>query len=169
MIPADVDIDDLTRQLNEDSVAFAPLTPAERVADLEPGLLDAVSHAADSGFGSLGVAVLDHSPPHGPDVRDVAQELLLGTGLETVIVRTPHLGAVVSDVHSRAEIESAERPLLGDPDVVGGVHAFIDTVNGTSIPWGAVAVAALVVVALAVAATSALVARRSGERSSLHP
>ena len=57
MIPDGVDIDDLSRQLAEDSVAFGSFVPVEQVSSLEPGLIDAVSHAERSGFGSLGVVV----------------------------------------------------------------------------------------------------------------
>lgn len=160
MIPAEVDIADLTRQLDEDSVAFGPFMPAERVDVLEPGLIDAVAHADSSGFGSLGVVVLDFDTAHAPDVRDVAQDLLLASDLETVIVRTPGSGAIVSEVHTRADIESAQYRFLGNPDIVGGVFGFIDDVNATSISWISVA-AVIVLTVVAVAAFAAVNARRS--------
>ncbi|MDO5511114.1 DUF6676 family protein [Corynebacterium sp.] len=152
MIPEGVDIDDLSLQLAEDSVAFDAVAPAERIDSLEPGLIDAVTHAGDSGFGSLGVVVLTHTPAHTPDLRDVAQDLLLGTDLETVIVRAPGSGAMVSEVHSRGALESAQHPFLANPDVVGGVFGVIDDVNGWSTNWPfalAAMVAALAVLVLA--------------------
>ena len=154
MIPDGVDIDDLSRQLAEDSVAFGSFVPVEQVSSLEPGLIDAVSHAEQSGFGSLGVVVLEHTPPHTPDLRDVAQDLLLGADVDTVIVRAPESGAIVSDVHSRSAIESAQYSFLGDPDVVGAAHRFIDDVTGAGITWPIVAVALLLTIAAVVALTA---------------
>ena len=166
MIPDGVDIDDLSRQLAEDSVAFGSFVPVEQVSSLEPGLIDAVSHAEQSGFGSLGVVVLEHTPPHTPDLRDVAQDLLLGTDVDTVIVRAPESGAVVSDVHSRGAIEAAQYPFLGNPDIVGGVFGFIDDVNGSSADW--VSAVALIVIALAAVVVFTVLGaqRRAGWSSS---
>lgn len=163
MIPDGVDIDDLSRQLAEDSVAFGSAMPVEQVSSLEPGLIDAVSHAEQSDFGSLGVVVLGQTPSHTPDLRDIAQDLLLGTDVDTVIVRAPESGAIVSDVHSRAAIEEAQYPFLGNPDIVGGVFGFIDDVNGWSANWPLAV--ALIVVALAAVCVATAWAARS--RSSL--
>ncbi len=163
MIPDGVDIDDLSRQLAEDSVAFGSFVPVEQVSSLEPGLIDAVSHAEQSGFGSLGVVVLEHTPPHTPDLRDVAQDLLLGTDVDTVIVRAPESGAIVSDVHPRGAIEAAQYPFLGNPDIVGGVFGFIDDVNGWSVNWPL----ALVLIAVTLAAVGGATAWAVRGRSSL--
>ncbi|MDO5669729.1 MAG: hypothetical protein Q4G50_06975 [Corynebacterium sp.] len=154
MIPEGVDIDDLARQIDEDSVAFGSFVPAEKMGELEPGLIDAASHAESSGFGSLGVVVLEHTPAHTPDLRDIAQDVLVATEVETVIVRAPGSGAIVSDVHSRAEIETAQYPFLADGDVVGGVHRFIDDVNGWSLNWVGILVVVLLLVAVAAALTA---------------
>lgn len=159
MIPAGIDTDDLARQIGEDAVAFGTQVPAGRVAELEPGLVDAVAHADASGFGSLGVVVLGETPPHAPDLRDVAQDLLLATDVDTVIVRAPESGAVVSDLHTRADIESAQYPFLGNPDVVGGVFGFIDGVNGSSVSWAS-AVTLIAIALVAVVVFTALGARR---------
>lgn len=156
MIPADVDIDDLARQLEEDSVAVG-----ENHEGLEPALLDAVDHAESGEFGSLGIVVLDHTPPHTADLRDIAQELQLATELGTVLVRTPSSGAVVSEVHTRAELESAQHPLLGNPDIPVATHQFIDQVNAAGINWPliTVLVLALMVAVATATAWSALAAR----------
>lgn len=163
MIPAGIDIDDLARQVEEDAVAFGPLVPAERIGELEPGLVDATVHAEASGFGPLGVVVLGETPAHQPDLRDIAQDVLLSTDVDTVIVRAPESGAVVSDVHSRADIESAQYPFLGNPDVVGGVHGFIDDVNGLSVSW----LSAAVLILLTMAAVAVFTAVGACRRSSL--
>jgi len=165
MIPAGIDTDDLARQIGEDAVAFGGNVPAGRFAELEPGLIDAVGHADATGFGSLGVVVLGETPPHTPDLRDVAQDVLLATDVDTVIVRAPESGAIVSDVHTRADIEAAQWPFLGDPDVVRGVFGFIDDVNGSSADW--VSAVALIVIALAaVVVFTVLGARRRAGWSS---
>lgn len=164
MIPAGIDTDDLARQIGEDAVAFGGQVPTERIAELEPGLLDATVHADTSGFGSLGIVVLGETPAHTPDLRDVAQDVLLATDVDTVIVRAPGSGAVVSDLHTRADIESAQYPFLGNPDVVGGVFEFIDDVNGSSVSWPS-AVALIVIAMVAVAVFTALGARKAGQRA----
>lgn len=166
MIPEGVDIDDLARQIDEDSVAFGSFVPAEKMGELEPGLIDAVSHADSSGFGSLGVVVLEHTPAHAPDLRDIAQDVLLATDVETVIVRAPGSGAIVSDAHSRAEIEAAQYPFLADGDVVGGVHRFVDDINGWSLSWGWVFVAVVLVVAVAAVLTALSARHTPGSRIS---
>ncbi|MCS5479507.1 hypothetical protein NYP18_07540 [Corynebacterium sp. YIM 101645] len=159
MIPADVDLDDLNRQLGEDAVAFGAFVPEGKAADLEPGLLDAVAHARDTDFGALGLVILERTPPQTADMRDVAQELLMSTDLDTVIVRAPHSGAVVSDVHSRAGLEVAQYPFLGNPDVVGAAHRFVDDVNASAASWPSATALILLGVA-GTAAFTALGARR---------
>lgn len=160
MIPADIDIDDLARQLEEDSVAVAAGYRA-----LEPELLDAVEHAASMDFGSLGVVVLDRTPPQTADLRDIAQDLQLATDLDTVVVRAPSSGAIVSDVHARAELEAAQHHFLGDPDIPGATHRLIDQVTAAGISWPLVAALILAVVIVVVVATawSARVAARRVE------
>lgn len=164
MIPPDVDLDDLAHQLGEDSVAFGAFVPTERAAELQPGLADAVAHAGATDFGSLGVVILEQAPAHAPDMRDVAQDLLLSTELDTVIVRAPHSGAVVSDVHSRADLESAQYPFLGNPDLVGATHRLIDDVNAASVNWPLV-MAAIILGVLATAVLTFIGAGRRRESS----
>ncbi len=149
MIPADVDIDDLARQLDEDSVAVG-----EAHAGLEPALADVVGRAEGADFGSLGIVVLDHTPPRTADLRDVAQDLQLATDLDTVLLRTPSSGAVVSDVHDRARLESAQHLFLGDPDIPAAAHRFVDQVSASGVNWGLVAVVAVVLMAVVAAATA---------------
>lgn len=165
MIPADVDMDALAHQLSEDSVAFGPAVSDSRAAELEPGLIDAAAHAQATEFGSLGIVVLESAPAHAPDMRDVAQDLLFATDLDTVIVRAPFSGAVISDVHSRSDLESAQHPYLGDPEMVGATRRFIDDVNTSGVNWFWVAAVVLAAV-LAVAAFTAFSARRRPQGSS---
>lgn len=164
MIPADVDLDDLRHQLGEDAVAFGTLVPEGRAAELEPGLLGAVDHARDTDFGTLGIVLLERTPPQAADMRDVAQELLMSTDLDTVIVRSPHSGAVVSDMHSRAELEMAQYPFLGNADIVGAAHRFVDDVNVAAANWPSAA--ALILLGIAGTAVFTAVGVRRGRRGS---
>lgn len=126
MIPQGVDVDQLAAELDGDGVA-AGLLGAE-YPDLEPALRDALAQAEDQGFGSVGFAILDNTPPGVGDTRDVAQELLERTGKDTVIVRSPGMGAVVSHNYSRAQLEQAQHSMLGSADYVGGTTQFVHEV-----------------------------------------
>ena len=83
--------------------------------------------------------------------------------MDTVIVRAPESGAIVSDVHPRGAIEAAQYPFLGNPDIVGGVFGFIDDVNGWSVNWPL----ALVLIAVTLAAVGGATAWAVRGRSSL--
>ena len=154
MIPAGVDVPDLAQQIDEDSVAYGGDGGEGFARDVEPGLLDAAAHAESGDFGSVGFVVLDRTPERTADLRDIAQDVLLATDVDTVVVRAPGSGAIVSDVHSRSAIESAQYSFLGDPDVVGAAHRFIDDVTGAGITWPIVAVALLLTIAAVVALTA---------------
>ncbi len=150
-------LDDLTRRLGE-----VPVVVGENSRGMEPALLDAVARAGAEGFGELGVVVLDDHPAQATDLRNLAQDLQLSTGLDTVIVRSPFSGAVVSDIHSRAELESAQYAFLGNPDVPGATHVFIDHVAAAGASWPVFAT----LVVLAVFAVTVLTAWLAGPRSS---
>lgn len=111
MIPADVDMGDLTKQLADDQVALESPNP-----QLHGDLLSVVQDLSSSEFGTVGIAVLDETPQQTADLRDIAQVLLDESTVESVIVRAPSSGAIVSDVHSRADIESAQWDFLTNPD-----------------------------------------------------
>lgn len=72
-----------------------------------------------TGDGKFGIALIDTPYDKAADLRDVAQELQLRTGVETVIVRTPQGGAAVSDSYSRADLEAAESAFAGVSTDVG--------------------------------------------------
>lgn len=153
MISAGVDIPDLAQQIGEDSVAYGGDGGEGFTRDVEPGLVDAVAHAESGDFGSVGFVILDRTPQQTADLRDIAQDVLLATDVDTVVVRAPGSGAIVSDVHSRSAIESAQYSFLGDPDVVGAAHRFIDEVAGAGINWALVAAALVLIIAAVVALT----------------
>lgn len=150
MIPADVDLNALRSQLAADSVAIDEM--GRQYPHLEGQLIEASNYAADSGFGTTGIVVLDRTPDLPTDVRDIAQELLNTTQYDNIIVRTPGTGAVVSHNHSRATLESAQWYFLNDPDFARGVHKLVDLTNQQQFPWAAVNVLIAALVILTVAA-----------------
>lgn len=156
MIPDHVDIDALARDLEGDAVAMGSGT-GEMYPTLEDELVQVVEGAADGEFGSLGYVVLDTTPAMTADLRDIAQELVNETSLDTVAVRAPGSGAVVSEVHSRASLEVAQHEMLGTTDYVEGASLLIRNVTDSgvsAIDWAQVTIwcAALLVGVLIVSA-----------------
>ena len=82
-------------------------------------------------------------------MRDVAQELQLRTGVETVIVRTPQGGAAVSDSYSRADLEAAESAFAGVSTDVG-LRNYAEGLSSPNPSWlvFAVVIAAVIGTAL---------------------
>lgn len=148
-------LEELSSQLASSSVAFGTDNPvnAELGAALERALADANS------FDPAGMIVLEQTPPVIADLRDLAQDAVAETGLETVLVRTPHVAVGVSDSLTRAQVERGERAMVAEPDYVAGVHAFANSAESFSVNWP-LAVAVIVVVLAAVAAVTAFSARR---------
>ncbi|MBI8988917.1 DUF6676 family protein [Corynebacterium meridianum] len=151
MIPADINLTDITKDLADDGVAIGSL-------DSEyPGLSDALSGVIDNarsgGFGELRFVFLDSAPAVAADQRDVAQDLLDATGADTLILRSPAGGAVVSGEHSRAAIESAQVDLFGNPDLVAGTQIFVDDLTRATVPWQGINIGMAAVVLVAVLVT----------------
>lgn len=157
MTPADVDIDDLARQVDDDGVAHSAWDASSHEAfsaELEPGLRDATAYSEQEDLGTLGVVVLDDAPAQTADLRDIAQDVLMSTDVDTIFVKAPGSGAMVSDVHSRSVIESGQPHLLGDPDLVGAIHRFIDHASETGPNWLLLTVLMLAFIAVVVVATA---------------
>lgn len=162
MIPENIDINELARELEEDAVAMGAWT-AEQYPTLESDLVGVTEGAATGEFGSLGYVVLDSTPPVTADLRDVAQELLDSTTFETVVVRGPGSGAVVSDVHSRASLEAAQHHMLGTTDYVEGASLFVRDVTESglfTIEWGQVTVGAIIALLIALVIIAIFVRKR---------
>lgn len=162
VIPENIDIDALARELEDDAVAMGQGT-GEQYPALETDLISVMEEAAEGEFGSLGHVVLDSTPAVTADLRDIAQELLDATSLDTVVVRAPGSGAVVSDVHSRASLEAAQHEMLQTFDYVEGASLLIRDVTESgigSIDWGQLAIWGAVAL-LAVLIISAMFVRKS--------
>lgn len=150
-------LEELVSQLASSSVAFGTDNPVN--AELGPALEAALADANTDSFDLTGMIVLEQTPPVIADLRDLAQDTAAETGLDTVLVRTPHVAVGVSDSLTRAQVERGERAMVAEPDYVAGVHAFNDAATSFSVNWP-LAVAAIVVVLAAVAAVTAFSARR---------
>ena len=90
----------------------------------------------NQGRGSFGFVALDETPAQTADLRDIAQELLDTTNINTIIVRAPGSGAIVSDQYSRKTVELAQWDLLGNPDYVSAVDNYVASVSSDSTHGG---------------------------------
>lgn len=156
--PADVDTASLAGQLERTPVAFGTSNPVN--AELGPALERALATADTSAFDPVAVVVLEHTPPHIPDLRDIAQDIAIESGYDTVLVRTPSAAVGVSDSLTRAQIEQGQRAMVAQPDYVAGVQDFVATANDFAVPWAAVMVC-VVLGAAAVVAAVAMQTRRT--------
>ncbi|BAC18470.1 hypothetical protein HMPREF0290_1696 [Corynebacterium efficiens YS-314] len=156
MIPDNIDINALARDLEDDAVAMGTAM-REQYPAMEEELSRIAEDAADGEFGTLGYVVLDNTPAVTADLRDIAQELVNTTSFDTVAVRSPGSGAVVSDIHTRASLEAAQQEMLGTPDYVEGASLLVRDVTTSplaSIDWaqmalvGGVGLAIVIVIAL---------------------
>ena len=114
MIPEQYNIDELAAQLNDDSVVLGAYGREHPGA--EQDIATILANAENQGRGSFGFVALDETPAQTADLRDIAQELLDTTNINTIIVRAPGSGAIVSDQYSRKTVELAQWDLLGNPD-----------------------------------------------------
>lgn len=149
-------LEELVSQLSSSSVAFGTDNPVN--AELAPALEAALADANTDAFAPVGMIVLEQTPPVVADLRDLAQDAAAETGLDTVLVRTPHVAVGVSDSMTRAQVERGERTMAAEPDYVAGIHAFADAANAFTVNWP-LTVAVVVVVLAAVAAAAAFSAR----------
>lgn len=149
----------LIEQLETDGVAF------ENPHAVDPQVADDVTRASHELSGNalpeLGVVVLDHSALGGAGLRDVAQDLNIATGIDTVIVRSPDHAIAVSDTLSRAEIEVAQLSMVAEPNYAQGLREFAATANGLTIPWGVVSVVAVILAVTVIAGTAFFTRRGS--------
>ena len=140
MIPPDTDIADLSRQLNEDSVANSNVGLAS-----DPALQASVAGALEPGEG---IAVVDIYPDKFADLRDLAQALKEASNLDTVIVQAPQGISAVSDSHSRAALESAQQAVAPGLDQVTALNQ-LHTHLGTATMPAEWLILGLIIIALA--------------------
>ena len=136
MIPEQYNIDELAAQLNDDSVVLGAYGREHPGAEQDIAAI--LANAENQGRGSFGF---------------VAQELLDTTNINTIIVRAPGSGAIVSDQYSRKAVELAQWDLLGNPDYVSAVDNYVASVSSDSTPWGLVTVGLCLVIVAAVVCT----------------
>lgn len=158
--PEDVDVAALAAQLRGDGVAFGTENPVN--AELGPALTQVLGEVRPGVDGPVGVVVLEHTPDHLADVRDIAHDVADAAGYDTVIVRTPHAAVGVSESLTRAQVERGQAAMVSESDYPEGLRAFAEAAEGFSVNW--VAVLVVVVVVLAVAAAGAFAAARNQGR-----
>lgn len=148
---------DLVSQLDSSAVAFDTDNPVN--PELGAALRDTLADADTAGFDPVGIIVLEQTPPVVADLRDLAQDAAAEAGLDTVLVRTPHVAVGASDSLTRAQVERGERAMVAQRDYPAGVDAFVDAATSFSVNWPLVtAVSVLALVA------AALVAARAARR-----
>ncbi|ALC05890.1 hypothetical protein CDES_07395 [Corynebacterium deserti GIMN1.010] len=165
MIPENINIPELVSEVSDDGVAMGQRIGHESPG-LEDGLISVLETAQDGDFGSAGIVVLDDTPAITSDLRDIAQEVLTQSDVDTVIVRAPASAAVVSDVHSRAALEMGQHELLGTTDYVLGTELLIRDVTESGlmdINWGQVTIWGLVAVTLVVIVSAVSVRRKAAQ------
>ncbi|WP_396124795.1 DUF6676 family protein [Corynebacterium sp. HS2168-gen11] len=126
MLPPGISPDTLLQELKHDGIAMEVAHP-----DLEAALHTTVTDLATQP-NDIGIVILDHTPTHTPQLRDLAQHMLDHSTYELVIVRTPHSAAVVSHGHSRAMLEQAQHSLVSSPDYIDGFRQFILAIHQES-------------------------------------
>lgn len=148
--PAGLDLPGLAAQLREDGVAFGD------PAAVDPGLEADIAGALGQVRGGerVGVVVVDATPAGPAHLRDVAQDLQLETGLDTVIVRTPNLAIGVSEELTRAQVERGQAAMAVQPDYAAGVGDFYAAADGLSVPWGLAGALTLLTAVAVVLATA---------------
>lgn len=121
MIPPDINVEDLHAQLQADGIALESSNDL-----LHQDLEFALSYAEEKGMHDVGVVIIDRVPAHYADMRDIAQELALRAELDTVILKAPGTGAIVSTDYSRAEIEAIQGAFFAEPNYGLGMRMLVD-------------------------------------------
>ncbi|WP_033377626.1 DUF6676 family protein [Corynebacterium lubricantis] len=152
------DQNSLVEQLQQDGVAFG----SDNLNNwaLEESLFHSLDQIHEMDLPEIGVVVLEGTSDSAATLRDLAQDMNLATGIDTVVVRTPNSVAVVSDTLDRAEIETAQRALMAEPDYATGLHAFAESVTSFNIPWLAVSVVVALAIVVVLFATAYFSKRR---------
>ena len=119
MIPQEIDIEALARQLQADNVA-ADAGVRAMWGDETAGKLEAFRHSLDNGddprdankLGETKIVLLDNPDLTFENSRDVAQALKTRTDADTVIVQSTRSPGVVSDTLTRYNIENNQSQLV---------------------------------------------------------
>lgn len=144
MTNSHADFGSLAEQLRATGVAF------ESENNVTPQIRASIERVRAN---DTGMVVLDSTPQHVPELRDLAQDLARDTGLNTVVVRTPHVAIGVSDSMTRAEVEEGQRAMVAQLDPAVGLQDFYAAADGFHVPWALVAALIFVTSALIAAST----------------
>ncbi|MDO4910682.1 MAG: hypothetical protein Q3972_02930 [Corynebacterium sp.] len=124
MIPANVDIDSLAQQLEQGSVAWE--------SEDSPHYEDAEQIESALQGTNIKLVILDETPAETADLRDIAQTLMEQTGSETVVVRAPSSGALVSTHYSRSNLEYGQAAFLADGDYAHATEQLVSVLSSTN-------------------------------------
>ncbi|WP_342319761.1 DUF6676 family protein [Corynebacterium mayonis] len=161
MIPGEIDLEDLAAQLREDGVALATSGQSGQDLDNDAFELHLQASKRDAELDNAGFVVVDQTPAQPADLRDVAHDLALATGLDLVIVRSPHASGAVSNSHSRFQVESGQRAMMAEPDYGDGLKAFAETADGLGGGWSFIAISVVIAVFAAIGTTVAWTVKRA--------
>lgn len=140
----------LVEQLNIDGIAFETIND-ETIA-LKRSLVTALESAHEKSDVNVGLVFLDSTPPHVPNLRDLAQDLHLATGIETIYIRTPEVAIATSEEFHRSALEAGQIAAVQASNYEDGVTRFLQEASSQQLSWplALLAVAAVLIVACCV-------------------
>ena len=140
--------DSLVDQLNIDGIAFE--TANEGTGSLEQSLSSTLSSAHDHSGLNVGLVFLDSTP----ELRDLAQDLNLATGIETIYIRTPDVAIATSEKFPRSSIEAGQLASVRASSYEDGVAQFLQEASSRQLDWISVLIAVAVVLIVTCGATA---------------
>lgn len=149
----------LVGQLNSDGIAFE--TVNDGTGRLEQSLFRTLEDAHEGTGHNVGLVFLDSTPPHVPNLRDLAQDLHLATGIETIYIRTPDVAIAASEKFHRSALEAGQLAAVQANDCQDGVARFLQEVSTQQLSWPLTPLAIAAVLILACAATVAQSVRQA--------
>lgn len=150
---ADPRFESLAGQLSDDGIAFE--TVNDETGRLEQSLTTTLEDAHEGAASDVGLVFLDSTPPHVPDLRDLAQDLHLATGIETIYIRTPDVAIATSEKFDRSALEAGQLASVQTLDYQDGVARFLEEASTQQLGWTLVLPAITAVLIFACAATVA--------------
>ncbi len=164
IIPPDVNIADLQAGLADDSVVAPP--------EMTPQILRVVAEGRDKGY-DLHFVVTDKIYPQITYYRDIATELQQETGGTVIVLGGNSIGSA-SDEFSRVELEQSTDNLTISKPPLAAQQMLDRMTEQTQVPWTAVTLVLILVVAVSAAigrklqlrkGTAVAVEDRHGDRS----
>lgn len=141
----------LVGQLNDDGIAFETFN--DESDRLELSLTATLADTFESTGANVGLVFLDSTPAHIPNLRDLAQDLHLATGIETIYIRTPDVAIATSEKFHRSALEAGQLAAVQTHDYQDGVARFLQEASTQQLSWPLAPLAIVAVLILACGAT----------------